>query len=130
MNVLEEEYEPGDRIVAPGFAVVPLSFYFYTRDLFDIRRHDSYSYLALLDHMQGRETHPDKGRFEEQMFRYVYWSAGHARKLNGARRIWFVHDKRRNDLEDLMSLNPPGFSEPVLVSEFAGVDLYFGSRTH
>lgn len=130
VNVLEEEYEPGDRIVAPGFAVVPLSFYFYTRDLFDIRRHDSYSYLALLDHMQGRETHPDKGRFEEQMFRYVYWSAGHARKLNGARRIWFVHDKRRNDLEDLMSLNPPGFSEPVLVSEFAGVDLYFGSRTH
>ncbi|GIT26987.1 MAG: hypothetical protein CM1200mP41_30310 [Gammaproteobacteria bacterium] len=45
--------------MVPGFDIVPLNFYLYYKDVFQVRKHGDYPVSMLIDHFQGKDTHRD-----------------------------------------------------------------------
>ena len=129
-SFLKEQFRPGeDYLVVPGFDIVPLNFYLYTKDIFEVRKYGDYPVSMLLDHFRGKDTHRDWYSFQTASGQYT--AAGHEyqrgyRNIKDAVRIFFVLRKSVN-AEEMFRDHPVGYDEPRIIKRYRNVDIWLST---
>ena len=129
-SFLKEEFRPGeDHLVVPGFDIVPLNFYLYYNDIFEVREHRDYPVSMLLDHFRGKDTHRDWYSFQTASGKYT--AAGHEyqrgyRNIKDAVRIFFVL-RRSVNTEEMFRDHPAGYDEPRIIKRYRNVDIWLST---
>jgi len=129
-SFLKEEFRPGeDHLVVPGFDIVPLNFYLYYKDIFEVREHGDYPVSMLLDHFRGKDTHRDWYSFQTASGQYT--AAGHEyqrgyRNIKDAVRIFFVL-RRSGNTEEMFRDHPTGYDEPRIIKRYRNVDIWLST---
>ena len=126
-SFLKEEFQPGeDYLVVPGFDIVPLNFYLYTKDIFEVRKYGDYPISMLLDHFRGKDTHRDWYSFQTASGQYT--AAGHEyqrkyRNIKDAARIFLVL-RRSVDTETIFRDHPAPYDEPKIIKSYRNGDIW------
>ena len=129
-SFLKEEFRPGeDHLVVPGFDIVPLNFYLYYKDIFQVREHGDYPVSMLLDHFRGKDTHRDWYSFQTASGQYT--AAGHEyrreyRNIKDAARIFLVL-RRSVNTEEMFRDHPVGYDEPRIIKRYRNVDIWLST---
>jgi len=127
---LKEEFQPGeDYLVVPGFDIVPLNFYLYYKDVFQVRKHGDYPVSMLIDHFRGKDTHRDWYSFQTASGQYT--AAGHEyqrgyRNIRDAVRIFLVL-RRSVNAEEMFLDHPVGYDEPRIIKRYRKVDIWLST---